>query len=181
MISNIDHLPTILDLLGLPIPANVQGRSFAPLLDGRRYQPRDAVFTELTYHNYYDPRRAIRTETHKLVVNFTTAPAFMDPSQSWRPSSDTVAPKNPAAAYHPHVELYDLANDPWEQNDVAQRPEHAAIRTELLQRLRRHLVETQDPILQGAVTAPQHRRVLELLENSTGGSATSGGAGGLKR
>lgn len=168
MISNIDYLPTILELLGLPVPANVQGRSFAPLLDGRRYEARQEIFTELTYHNYYDPRRAIRTETHKLIVNFTTAPALMDDSQSWRPSSDVTVPQNPAAAYHPHVELYDLGKDPWEQNDVAEKPEYAAIRADLLQHLHRHLVETQDPILQGAVTPPQHRRALELIEGKTG-------------
>ena len=164
MVSNIDYLPTILELLGQPIPVNVQGRSFAPLLDGKSYQPRQEVFTELTYHNYYDPRRAIRTETHKLIVNFTTAPAFMDPSQSWRPSSDTVVPRNPAAAYHPHVELYDLTKDPWEQNDVAERAQYAAVRTELLKRLHQHLIETKDPILLGAVTSPHHRRTAELLE-----------------
>ncbi len=166
MISNIDYLPTILDLVGLPIPANVQGRSFAPLLDGKPYQPRHEIFSELTYHDYYDPRRAIRTETHKLIVNFTTAPAFMDPSQCWRPLSDTTAPANHAVAYHPHVELFDLAKDPWELNDVAQRPEYAAVRTDLLKRLHRHLVATKDPILQGAVTSPQHRRSAEILEKA---------------
>jgi len=164
MVSNIDCLPTLLELLGLPIPASVQGRSFAPLLDGTAYQPRKEIFTELTYHDYYDPRRAIRTETHKLIVNFSTAPAFMDPSQCWRPSSDTVVPANHAVAYHPDVELYDLAKDPWEQTDVAGRPEYAAVRSELLKRLHQHLVETKDPILQGAVPGPQHRRAVELLE-----------------
>ena len=64
-------------------------------------------------------------------------------------------------AYHPHVELYDLAKDPWEQNDVAQRPEYASMRADLLKRLHRHLVDTKDPILQGAVTSPQHRRTME--------------------
>lgn len=164
MISNVDYLPTILELAGVPIPDNVQGRSFAALLDGKAYEPRREVFTELTYHDYYDPRRAIRTETHKLLVNFTTAPAFIDPSQCWRPPSDTVVPANRAVAYHPHVELFDLAKDPWEQRDVAERPEYAAIRADLLDRLRQHLVESQDPILQGAVTSPQHRRTMELLE-----------------
>ena len=168
MISNVDYLPTILDVLGVPAPAAVQGRSFAPLLDGKPYEPRREIFSELTYHDYYDPRRAIRTETHKLIVNFTTAPAFMDASQSWRPQSDVVTPENHATAYHPDVELYDLTQDPWEQNDLARRPQHAAVRDELLRRLHRHLLETKDPILQGAVTSPQHRRAVGLL----------GGAGG---
>jgi arylsulfatase A-like enzyme len=168
MVSNVDYLPTILDLLGLPTAANIQGRSFAPLLDGKPYQPRQEIFTELTYHDYYDPRRAIRTETHKLIVNFTTAPAFMDPSQSWRPSSDTKTPANHAVAYHPHVELFDLAKDPFEQNDVAGRPQYAAVRADLLKRLYRHLVQTKDPILAGAVTSPQHRRAVKLLEGAAG-------------
>ena len=166
MISNIDYLPTLLDLVGVPVPKNVEGRSFAALLDGKPYQARSEIFTELTYHDYYDPRRAIRTQTHKLIVNFTTAPAFMDPSQSWRPSSDTLTPANHAVAYHPHVELYDLAKDPWEQNDVAGRPEYASVRAELLKRLRAHLVESKDPILQGAVTSPQHRRAMEFLDGA---------------
>lgn len=166
MITNIDYLPTVLDLVGVPVPENVQGRSFAGLLDGKSYQPRSEIFSELTYHDYYDPRRAIRTETHKLIVNFTTAPAFMDPSQSWRPQSDVVTPTNHAMAYHPHVELYDLVKDPWEQKDVARDASYAALRRELLKRLYQHLVETKDPILQGAVTSPQHRRVLELLQSS---------------
>ena len=164
LISNIDYLPTILDVAGAPTPKNVQGRSFAPLLDGKSYQPRSEVFTELTYHNYYDPRRAIRTETHKLIVNFTTAPGFMDDSQCWRPPSDVAGKRSPAAEYHPDVELYDLGADPWEQNDLGKSPKHAKLRQELLARLHRQMVDTQDPLLQGAVTGPQHRRAMELLE-----------------
>jgi len=164
MVSNIDVLPTILELVGIPIPANVQGRSFAPLLDGRPYTPNAMIFGELTYHDYYDPRRSIRTETHKLIANFSAAPAFQDPSQQWRPKSDTVVPKHPALAYHPHLELYDLAKDPWEHVDLANSPEYAAIRNELARRLHQHMVETDDPLLRGAVTSPQHETTLKMLQ-----------------
>jgi arylsulfatase A-like enzyme len=165
LVSNVDLLPTLLDLLGVPAPGGLQGRSFAPLLDGRPWAPRDAVFTEMTYHDYYDPRRAVRTDRRKLIVNFSAAPAFMDPSQRWRPLADPVVPANRATAYHPDLELYDLASDPWEQVDLADRPEWASARAELLARLRRHLAETGDPILDGAITSPQHLRALALLQN----------------
>ncbi len=163
LISNIDLLPTILDLAGVPVPANVQGRSFAPLLDGRGYQPREEIFGEISHHDYYDPRRCIRTATHKLIMNFSSAPFFMDPSQSWRPRSDTVVPENHALAYHKCCELYDLRNDPWELNDLSESPAHAEMRDALMARLRDHLAATKDPILDGAITPPQHLKSLRML------------------
>jgi N-sulfoglucosamine sulfohydrolase len=163
MVSNIDVLPTILDLVGIPVPSNVQGRSFAPLLDGRAYTLNTTIFGELTYHGYYDPQRSIRTDTHKLIANFSTAPSFQDPSQQWRPKSDVLTPEYPASAFHPHLELYELTKDPWEQNNLAGNPQHASIQSELARRLHRHMVETDDPLLRGAVTPPQHGTTLKLL------------------
>lgn len=158
MVSNIDCVPTILDLAGVPIPAAVQGRSLAPLMNGRSYTARDRIFGEITYHDYYDPRRSIRTATHKLIVNFSSAPAFMDPSQSWRPRADTVVPANHALAYHPPFELYDLSRDPWEQKDLARDASLAAVLNELRAQLAAHMKATQDPILNGAVTSPLQQR-----------------------
>jgi len=170
MVSNIDVLPTLLDLAGIPKPANVQGQSLMPLLDGGPYEPREAVFTELTYHDYYDPKRAIRTETHKLIANFSTAPAFMDPSQQWRPRYDTVTPPNHAVAYHPHLEMYDLRTDPWEQKDLAGEGAYAEARNELAARLLRFMEATRDPLLRGAVTSPHHRNTVALLRRSVRGN-----------
>ncbi len=163
MISNVDILPTLLDLIGLQGPMNIQGRSFSGLLEGTGYLPRKVIFGEMTYHDYYDPRRSIRTEDHKLILNFSAAPAFMDPSQSWRPRSDTVVPENHAFAYHPRVELFDLQQDPWEQKNVADDSRYQDARRDLLARLAVHLRETKDPILAGAVTSPMHRSVVSLL------------------
>jgi len=166
LISNVDYLPTILDVAGIPAPNAVQGRSFAALLDGREYQGRDEIFGELTYHDYYDPRRSVRTATHKLVVNFSSAPAFMDPSQSWRPRADTITPPNHALAYHPSCELYDLLSDPWEQRDLAKDASYTGVLEDLRRRLRRHLESTADPILDGAVTGPLHQRSAAWLRQS---------------
>jgi hypothetical protein len=62
------------------------------------------------------------------------------------------------------VELYDLTRDPWEQNDLSGDPAAAPVLADLLARLHKHLVETADPILQGAVTSPHHGQALALLE-----------------
>lgn len=167
MVQNLDLLPTVLDLAGVPVPENVQGRSLAPLLDGRSFTPRDRIFGEITYHDYYDPRRSIRTATHKLIVNFSSAPAFMDPSQSWRPRGDTVVPPNHALAYHPPFELYDLTRDPWEQKDVAADPACAPALQQLRAQLAEHMVATKDPILEGAVTSPLHRKSQMWLTGKT--------------
>lgn len=167
--TNVDLLPTILDAADLPIDARVQGRSLLAALDGATYSPRDAVFGELTYHDYYDPRRCIRTARYKLIVNFSAAPAFMDPSQSWRPRTVTVEPSDPATAYHPPVELYDLEADPQEWRNLADEAAYAPIRRDLLDRLYGWMRETADPLLAGAVTSPLHLRALELLVGGTEG------------
>jgi len=163
LMSNVDLLPTLLDLLGVPIPERVQGRSVAPALIGGAFTPREAIFGEMTYHDYYDPRRCVRTARHKLIVNFTAAPGFMDPSQSWRPRTTTIEPSDPAVAYHPLLELYDLADDPHEWRNLADDPDHTAIRAALLARLASWMRDTGDPLLVGAVTPPLHRMALDAL------------------
>mgnify|MGYP000989375848 CR=1 FL=1 len=162
LISNIDYLPTLLELVGVEAPAAVQGRSFAPLLDSDLYEPRQHLFSEMTYHDYYDPRRAVRNGRYKLIANFTSAPEFMDCSQSWRPVSD-VASSNHAVSYHPPIELYDLENDPAELINLADEPGLAEAQAELLAALGEHLRATDDPILSGAVGNPLARRTLALL------------------
>jgi N-sulfoglucosamine sulfohydrolase len=163
LVSNIDLLPSILELLGIERPSNVQGRSFVPLLDEKPYSPREEIFAEMTYHDYYDPRRCLRTRDHKLIVNFSSAAFFMDPSQSWRPRSDTISPANRAVSYHPDMELYDLKADPWELEDVINNPGYADLKKQLIHRLHHFMIETGDPLLAGAVTGPQHERVIQAL------------------
>jgi len=164
LLENVDVAPTLLEALGLPVPPDMDGRSFAPLVDGKPYRPRTETFAQITWHDYYDPRRSIRTARHKLIVNFSTSYSFMDPSQSWRPRSDTKVPGNHAHAYHVPVELYDLENDPWEQRNIADDPGASGVLDALRRTLLEHLRRTDDPILRGAVTPPAHHTALALLE-----------------
>jgi arylsulfatase A-like enzyme len=165
-VRSVDHLPTLFDLLDLDIETGdaptVAGRSVLPELDEAADAP---VFAEMTYHDYPDPRRALRTEGYKLIVNFANAFFFMDPSQTWRRRTVTTDPPEPALAYHDTVELYDLREDPGETENLADDPDHAAERAALLERLHGWMVDTDDPLLSGIPTPPIYDRALAALES----------------
>lgn len=163
LISNVDLLPTICELADLPCPERVQGCSFAGLLRGESNGPREEIFGEQTYHNYADPMRCVRTKDFKLIVNFMPCAAIYNSTQQWRPVATTVVPDNPKDARHSVVELYDLRNDPLEQRNLADHPEFAKTRADLLARLRRHLLETEDPILEGLPLPKRFREAQSLL------------------
>lgn len=49
LVSNIDFVPTMLDLAGATPPENVDGVSFLPVLEGRTDSVRDSLFFEMGY------------------------------------------------------------------------------------------------------------------------------------
>ena len=71
MILNVDFAPTLLAAAGLDVPADMQGRSFVPLLKGER----PADWRTSMYYRYYhypqhhrvQPHYGVRTMTHKLI------------------------------------------------------------------------------------------------------------------
>jgi arylsulfatase A-like enzyme len=164
LLSNVDVTPTLLDALCLPLPTNLQGQSFWPLLRGEAYEPRTAVFAEKTFHTAYEPMRAIRTERHKLIVNFETGLAFDVPGDVMQ--SPIYPPLIPQLnRVRDHVELYDLAADPWEWSNLAARPELVELEADLLHRLRAWMAETGDPLLSGPIASPFfHESVRRLSE-----------------
>lgn len=167
LVSNVDIVPTLLGAAGIPEPRNLHGRSMAPLLD-RTGRPRDRIFGEFTFHDYYDPRRCVRTSRHKLIVNFETPPAHMlGVSQSWRPWS---TPADPTTTGHSgpqedNLELYDLLNDPGETVNLAAEPSYADVRDQLRRALVDWMRDTADPLLDGPVVSPAHHRAREYIEH----------------
>ncbi len=95
LVQNIDYAPTFLELAGVEIPEEIQGRSFLPLLQGKNV---DNWRTSLYYHFYEYPSEhavkrhyGIRTERYKLIH-------FYNDIDSW--------------------ELYDLQTDPTEMYNI---------------------------------------------------------------
>jgi arylsulfatase A-like enzyme len=119
LFSGVDLLPTLLDLLGVAEQDDIEGISHAgALLAPDHTAPvRDHVFTSKTYHDSFDPIRAIRTKDFSYIENYARRPLLdlpWDIEES--PSGHAVAPL--VTAPRPERELYDLRVDPTETNNL---------------------------------------------------------------
>jgi arylsulfatase A-like enzyme len=159
LVSNVDVFPTLIDAVGLPIPDRIDGQSVAPLLDGEKVGGRSEIFAQQTYHCYYEPSRAIRTERHKLVLRFSPGYSFMI-EPIWRHRVTATVPWSIASSV---VEFYDLSNDPAEMIDLASTGDQVEVRTGLLERLHAWMRDISDPILSGPIPTPFHAAAMSAL------------------
>lgn len=115
LIQNIDYAPTFLEVAGLDVPAEIQGRSLMPLLRGDSKDWRESLF-----YTYYElgehavPQHfGVRTQQHKLI--------YFPRTDEWN--------------------LFDLTRDPGEMKSVHDDPSYSQIRESLVAeftRLRKH-------------------------------------------
>jgi len=111
LVQNVDFAPTILDAAGIPVPADMHGRSLAPL-----FERDDAGFRDAAYYHYYEypgihavkRHYGIRTDRYKLIH-------FYHDVDEW--------------------ELYDLETDPEELRNVYADPGYREVREELTRKL----------------------------------------------
>ena len=120
LFSGVDLVPTLLELLGVGVPPDIEGLSHArQLLQNPRGEDpvRTAVFTMKTYHDSFDPIRAIRTKEYSYIENYAPRPLLDLP---WDIADSapgrTVEPL--ARAPRPERELYDLVDDPTESHNL---------------------------------------------------------------
>ena len=112
LMANIDIAPTLLEYAGVPVPAEMQGRSFRGVLEGHPgAKPRDELYFRYWMHRAHrhdvPAHFGIRTDRWKLIFFYglplDAAGALNDPSPSgW--------------------ELYDMINDPFECINLYREP-----------------------------------------------------------
>lgn len=161
LISNVDMVPTILDMLGLEIPSQLQGQSFANLLRQTPHQARDYIFAEKTFHTAYEPQRAIRTERYKLIWNIEAGIINVPGDIMHSPIFPQMIEQ--ITVERPPFELYDLQQDKLEQNNLISNPAYAEVFQELRKKLLEWMQETGDPILNGPIASPFYDNGLDLL------------------
>jgi arylsulfatase A-like enzyme len=120
IVLNVDFAPILLDAAGLKVPADMQGRSFLPLLQGER----PADWRQSMYYRYYhypqhhrvQPHYGVRTERYKLI--------YFNKIDQW--------------------ELFDLRKDPHELKNLFKDPAYAETVKELKAELYRLKKELKD-------------------------------------
>ena len=143
IVLNVDFAPTLLDLMDVAVPDDVQGSSFAPLLRGEPVEG----WQESMYYRYWMHRDGahntpahygVRTRTHKLICYYN------DPLD--QPGAN--GPIDPI-----EWELFDLVADPLERSNVIADPAFAEVRSELLDELARLQADLGDDPYPGALDA----------------------------
>ncbi len=113
MILNIDLAPSLLDMAGIPIPEEMQGQSFVPIMQSLETRGRDAwvyeLFRDFPFGGRVAPHKALRTQQYKFI--------------------DWETCRSP--------ELYDLATDPRELINIFDSAEGQVIAPRLQQELER--------------------------------------------
>ncbi|HXG60155.1 MAG TPA: sulfatase [Planctomycetota bacterium] len=169
-VSLADLAPTFLEAAGLPVPASMTGRSLLPLLEGRP-DPADRTRVFLGRERHANvrkgdlsyPARAVRTAEWLLIRNFkpdrwpggdpekhVAVGPFGDCDNS--PTKEQILARRDqdlgrffllAFGKRPARELYDLARDPHQIENVAER--HPDVVARLEAELLRWMSETKDP------------------------------------
>ena len=154
LVSQLDVFPTLCELVGLPPPAWLQGRSLFSLLRGET-RLHHAIFGETTHHVAYEPQRSVRTESYRYVRQFSArgrpVPSNTDDSASkevWLERGWLTRPV-------PEERLFDLTFDSGEAHNVATDPEYRETITAARQLLQTWMEETADPLLSGDVPVPR--------------------------
>ena len=172
MIEYVDVLPTFLDAAGITPPKELDGRSFLPVLRGKRDSHKQYVFGLMTTRGIINGSdhfgiRSVRSDRYKLIVNLTPDVPFRNVCmkssifQSWeakaRGGDKDAREKVRRYRQRPAEELYDITADPHEWQNLAGDPKLAGVKARLKAQLQRWMQDQGDRGQQTEREALEHQ------------------------
>jgi N-sulfoglucosamine sulfohydrolase len=160
IVSGVDLLPTLLDLVALPHPPGIDGRSFAPLLRGEQQEGREYMIAEYNENSggHRHPMRSIITKDYAYIFNpWSNGQRMMATATKGTITyrrMQALAKTDPKAAERLKFfdcrvpeELYNYARDEDALENLIASNEHRAARERLIKLLDDWMVQTKDPML----------------------------------
>ncbi|WP_052444363.1 sulfatase [Flammeovirga sp. OC4] len=160
MVSMVDLMPTLLEATGLEIPATLDGRSFLPILKGKKQKDRDMIYTHYneTSGSKAFPMRAVQTHDYLYIFSPWAVGGRQYKTSSINGKTFTAmkteAETNPEmkervdfCLFRTVSEFYDLKNDPNGLNNVINSPKYAKQQAEFEKAMLEYMQKTEDPML----------------------------------
>jgi arylsulfatase A-like enzyme len=151
LVSQVDILPTICELLGIEKPAWLQGRSLMPLLRGETEEINDHIFAEVTYHAACESMRSVRSKRYNYIRRYGDRRRPVLPNVDDSPSKSVWVKHGWRDRELPEEELYDCLFDPCERHNIIHEPSMAGVRATMRGVLDDWMRRTDDPPLNGAI------------------------------
>jgi len=131
--SHIDLVPTLLDLMGVPASASLQGTSRVPVLQGNADLADNDVFIEWNGTDGHPSASIGEAEINRSMAEPLRT---VISAQRWKLNLYDGGPG----------ELYDLNSDPHEQQNLYEDPTHSSQRRDLADRLRQWQLDVGDTV-----------------------------------
>jgi N-sulfoglucosamine sulfohydrolase len=163
MIEYVDILPTFIEVAGGRPEPLLEGESFMPVLLGQRNRHKDFVYALQTTRGITNGSdhygiRSIRSDRYRYILNLTPDTPFQnnltENKGGWTEFWPTWVEKGKSDAFaketvhryqwRPAEELYDVINDPFELNNLADQKNLRGIKNDLRLRLLRWMDEQGD-------------------------------------
>ncbi|NBQ58591.1 MAG: heparan N-sulfatase, partial [Opitutaceae bacterium] len=160
LVSAVDLLPTLLEIISVPAPAGFDGRSFAPVLRGETQAGRDFIVAEYNenFEGHRHPMRSIITRDYGYIFNpWSNGTRVMTTATKGTATYRRIvalAKTDPAVAarldlfeHRVPEELFNYATDPDALQNLVADPAHRAPRDTLIAKLDAWMVQTRDPMI----------------------------------
>jgi arylsulfatase A-like enzyme len=162
LMSHVDVLPTVLDFLAADVPANIQGHSFMPFVNGETTAPpRAAAFSQYTTDMKRDNlSRSVITDRYHLIRYFDQGRTVDYPVAVHPQTFANHEQRCKTTGARPFAQLFDIVNDPYELRDIGSEQEHAPIVADLSQQLLAWMKQVEDPLLEGPLRTPYYDKAM---------------------